>query len=149
MFWVSMVKYGCCQSVHWTQQWTGGIKSFFILEQIQESEKLIQLLVGHGQKWPLLFRSWETKICSTIRMNLWIELIFWMLIVMQEFLVRLIPYSLTFKWWGSTAVVLLVSFYIWFCNCYIFKLLANTLNILWLWLHDNGVFMSIRLFCPF
>ena len=37
MFWVSMVKYGCCQSGHWTQQWTGGVKSFFILEQIQES----------------------------------------------------------------------------------------------------------------
>ena len=32
-----------------------------------------------------------------------------MLIVMQLFLVRLILYSLTFKCWGSTAVVLLVK----------------------------------------
>ena len=37
-----------------------------------------------------------------------------MLIVMQWFLVRLISYSLTFKCWGSTAIILVVflEFYI-------------------------------------
>ena len=44
-----------------------------------------------------------------LRINIWIELIFWMLIVMQ-FLVRLISSS-TCRCWGSSAVVSLTNFF--------------------------------------
>ena len=50
---------------------------------------------GHGQKWPWLVSSWDPKICCMLRMSLWIELIFWMLTVMQEFLVKPILYSIS------------------------------------------------------
>ena len=61
-----------------------------------------------GQKWPLSFSSWDPIISCILRMNLWIELIFWMLIVMQWFLVTLLSYSLTFKNQRFTAILLLV-----------------------------------------
>ena len=66
-----------------------------------------RFLSGRGQKWPWIVCSWDTKICCILKINLWIELVFWMLIVMQWFLVRLIS-SLTFKCQESAAVVLLV-----------------------------------------
>ena len=50
------------------------------------------------QRWQWLFSSWDPKT-YILKMNIWIELIIWILIVMQQFLVRLISYSLTFKWW--------------------------------------------------
>ena len=46
---------------------------------------------------------------KTMNWNLWIELIFWMLIVMQIFFVRQISYPFTFNCWGSTAVAHLVK----------------------------------------
>ena len=115
MFWVGMVKNWCGQSGHKTlkltlsQKWPDRINWFFcMLVQIQKKEKLIQKLMGGPcQKWPWPFSSWDTKISGILRMNLWIELIFWMLIMMQWFLVRLIFYFLTFKMPCSTAVVLL------------------------------------------
>ena len=54
---------------------------------------------GFGQKWPWPFSSWDPKIFCILRMNLYID------IMMQYFLVRLISFPLTFKWWGSTEVV--------------------------------------------
>ena len=78
-------------------------------------QKCKQMLSGHGQKWkwpvwswdslhvgtllcwPWPFSSRDPKTCYILWMNIWIELIFGMLIVMQQFLVRLISYSLTFK----------------------------------------------------
>ena len=70
-----------------------------------------------------VFSSWDPKICCILRKNLRIELIFWMLIVMQNFLVRLISYSLTFKCWESTLVVILVLVAVdrsqkWRAHCY-------------------------------
>ena len=81
---------------------------FCILVQMQEGWKLIQSFLSVlCQRWQWLFSSWDPKTCI-LKMNLWIELIILMLIVMQQFLVRLISYSLTFKCWGSTGVVVLV-----------------------------------------
>ena len=83
---------------------------FCMLVQMQEGWKLIQSFLSVPcQRWQQLFSSWDPKTCIW-KMNIWIELIILMLIVMQEFLVRLISYSLTFKCWGSTVVVLLVCF---------------------------------------
>ena len=115
IYWVGKVRNGCDHSGHGTlkltvsQNWADGTNWFFYkLLQIQESWKLIQsFLSGPCQKWQWLFSSWDPKTCC-ILMNIWIELISLMLIVMQYFLVRLISYSLTFKCWGSTAVLLLV-----------------------------------------
>ena len=56
----------------------------------------------YQEKWKPIW------ISCTLKMNICIQLIIWMLIVMQQFLVRLISYSLTSKCWGSTAAVLLV-----------------------------------------
>ena len=57
---------------------------FIMLVRIQESWKLIQVyLGGRGQKWPWLFSSWDPDIYCTLRIDLWIELVFWMVIVMQ------------------------------------------------------------------
>ena len=111
-FWVGMVKNGCGHSGHWTleftvsHKWTDGINWF--LHAGRNSGKLkIDDFWWVWLKWPWPFSSWDPKICCILIMNLWIELIFWMVIVMQYFLVRLISYSLTFKCRGSTAVVLL------------------------------------------
>ena len=53
---------------------------------------------GCGEKWPWSFSSQERKIFFIFIRNLWIELTFLMLIVMQKILVRPIPYPLTFKY---------------------------------------------------
>ena len=42
-------------------------------------------------------------------MNVWIEVIIWMLTMMQQFLARLLSYSMTFKCWVSTAVILVLD----------------------------------------
>ena len=90
---------------------------FCMLVQMQEGWKLIQsFLRVLCQRWQWLFSSWDPQTCI-VKMNMWIELIILMLIVMQQFLVRLIFYSFTFKCWESTAVVILVkiaySLYFW------------------------------------
>ena len=112
-----MLKNGCGQPGHGTlkltvsQNWTDKTTWFFcMLVQMQEGWKLIQSFLSVPcQRWQWLFSSWDPKTCI-LKMNIWIELNILMLIVMQKFLVRLISYSLVFKFWGSTAVVLLVSF---------------------------------------
>ena len=58
------------------------------------NEEIISMIYGH-QKWAWLFSSWGHKICCIIRVNLWIELIFYMLTVMEYVLVRLAYYSVT------------------------------------------------------
>ena len=70
-------------------------------------------VVSYGQKWAWCFSLWDSKICYILRMNLWIGLIFSMLIVIRWFLVRLIFYSasLTFNCWGSIAIVACFFFY--------------------------------------
>ena len=84
MFWVGMVKNDYGQSRHGTQKWADGIKSFFYAGTNLGKLKVESIiLVRHGQKFRRCFNSWEPNICCTLRMNLWIELIFWMLIVMQ------------------------------------------------------------------
>ena len=56
---------------------------FYMLVQIQESWKLIErFLGGIGQKWQLPFSSWDREICCNLRMDIWIEQIFLMLMVM-------------------------------------------------------------------
>ena len=54
------------------------------------------------------FSSWDPKIYCILRMILWIELIFLNANSDVIIFVRLISYSLIFKCWFSTAVVLLV-----------------------------------------
>ena len=66
------------------------------------------IMGGCGEKWPWPFSSWDPNFWCMLIMNLWIELILWKLIVMQQFLVRLISCSLIFKCRGSTAVLILV-----------------------------------------
>ena len=57
---------------------------YSMLVRIQESQKSIQLFLGWCiEKWPWLFSSWDPRSCCTLKVNIWIELIFWMLIVMQ------------------------------------------------------------------
>ena len=123
-----------------SEEWTDVINWFFAgwyrFTKIKSWSKFY--IYRHGQKWVWPVWSWDSRIdyiskmkrwnklifCilhwykfriatgCTLRMNLWITLIFWMLIVMQYYLVILISYSLTFKCWGSFAVVLLVSIFL-------------------------------------
>ena len=73
------------------------------------------------QKQPWPFTLWAPKICCILRINSWIELIFLMLTVTQEFVVRLIPYSLAFKWCRSIAVAVFVCIFIsFFCQLWDF-----------------------------
>ena len=60
------------------------------------------------------------KICCIVRMTLCIELIVWMLIVMQQFLVRLISYFLISKCWGPLQLYLVLK-----------KLCTSEVQILW------------------
>ena len=132
IFEVAMAKNGYGQSDDRTlklavsQKGTDGINWFFVYWYKSGKLKLIQWFLGSRvQKWSWPFTSLDPKICHVLRINLWIKLIFWMQIVVQSFLARLISYSLTFKYGGSTAVVLLVrystqvfpKFYLMWC-CY-------------------------------
>ena len=105
---------------------------FCMLVQVQGGWKLIQSFLSVlCQRWQWLFSSWDPKTCI-LKMNLWIELIILMLIVMQQFLVRLISYSLAFKFWGSAAVVLLVSFVVDYEVFFISVILQTVCNeIVW------------------
>ena len=101
-----MVKIECCQSGHRTvkltvsQKWTDVLN--FFLHAGTNSEKQIDSMifwVGVVKKWLWPLNSRDPEICFILKINLWIEPI------LECF--RLISYSLTFKIWGSTVVVLL------------------------------------------
>ena len=90
MFWVGMVKNGCGQSGHRTlkltvsQEWIDGLNWFFACWCKFKKLKVISMILGgRGQKWVWPFSSRDHKICFTLRMSLWIELVFLMLTVMQ------------------------------------------------------------------
>ena len=112
---------------------------WFFCMVVQNQEKLNVDSIIFEWTWSkiaMAFSSSGPKICCILRVNLWIELISWMLIVMQQFLVRLISYSLTFKCCDFTEVVLLARF--WICNifCNYLSLMVNSLskhmrNCLW------------------
>ena len=105
-----MVKNDCGQSGYKTlklnvfQEWTVGINWFF--HDATNSGKLKVASITFGYAWS--FSSCDCKICCILRLNWRIELIFCIMIVMQQFLIRLISYSiyLTFKCWGLNVVVL-------------------------------------------
>ena len=59
---------------------------------------------GHGQRWAWSFSSWAPKI----RFILWIELIFFMLTVMQSFLVKPTCYSISLIFKCQSIAVVLV-----------------------------------------
>ena len=88
---------------------------------------------GHGHGL-LVHKTLKYAVSKNDFMN-WAD--FLMLIVMQWFLVRLISYSLTFKCWGTTAVVL-VTFDRAFINVNVH--LPFFINVYWLWLlhHFKG-----------
>ena len=69
-----------------------------------EKLKIASMIFGQAQPFSLC----DSKICCILRLNWKIELICCILIVMQQFLIRLISYSiyLTFKCWGFSAVVM-------------------------------------------
>ena len=81
-----------------------------ILKQIHENLKLFHwFLSGCGQNGPgHLFSSWDSIICCTLRMSVWIELIFCMLTVMQYFFVRPTLYSMSLTFKCQSTVVSLV-----------------------------------------
>ena len=90
-FWLGIVKNGCQQSGLWTlkltvsQGWADGIYWFFLHTGTNSGKQKVDLMIfgGHGKKWLWLVSLWDSKICCILKMNLWIELIFWMLIVIQ------------------------------------------------------------------
>ena len=86
-FCVGMVKNGCGQSGQQTliltvsQKWTDGMDWIFAFWYKFRKAKswfddfwVGMVKNGHGS-----FSSWDPKICCILRLNLWIELIFWML----------------------------------------------------------------------
>ena len=106
---VGVVKNGCDQPCYGTlkltvsEEWADGINWFFPcwyrFTKIKSWSKMFLVGIvknGCGQ-------SGHSEI--------WIEVIIWMLTMMQYFLVSLMSYFLIFKCRGSTAVVLLVSKY--------------------------------------
>ena len=101
-FWSGVVKNGCGQSGPWSlklllsQEWTDGINWFFTCRynfmQIKKWLKFVAVgMVSNGcghwffvcwykcRKAKCWFSSWDPKIFCILRINLWIELIFWML----------------------------------------------------------------------
>ena len=106
-----MIKNGRGQSGHRTlkltvsQKWTDGVNWFFAFwYKFRKAESWL------NDFW-LGIKNWHGLLVRvTFRFNLWIELIFWMLIVKQQFLVTWISNPLTFKFQGSTSVVLMVLF---------------------------------------
>ena len=90
-FWLGIVKNGCQQSGLWTLKLTvsqgraDGINWFFLHTGTNSGKQKVDLMIfgGHGKKWLWLVSLWDSKICCILKMNLWIELIFWMLIVIQ------------------------------------------------------------------
>ena len=87
---VGMVKSGCGKSSDETlkliisQEWTNGINWFFACwYKFQQAKSLFSdSWVGVVKNGSGIVVHDVPKICSILKMNLWIELIFWMLIVM-------------------------------------------------------------------
>ena len=103
MFCLGMIKTGCGQSGHGMQKMNRWKKVMFSCwYKFRKAKCWFNYFGVVWSEMAMLFSSWGPKISCTLRVN------FWMLIVMQQFLVRLISYSLIFKCWGSTAVVLLI-----------------------------------------
>ena len=87
MFGVSMVENGTGQfgdgalKLTLSEEWTDGRNWFFACwYKLRKAKSWFNdVCVGVVKKWPRLFISWDPKICCILRMNLWIELIFSML----------------------------------------------------------------------
>ena len=132
-----MVKNDCGQSGYKTlklnvfQEWTVGINWFF--HDATNSGKLKVASITFGYAWS--FSSCDCKICCILRLNWRIELIFCIMIVMQQFLIRLISYSmyLTFKCWGLNVVVLVFLILLIIPEIVI---ILNQRNNLLLWVFD-------------
>ena len=77
---------------------------YSMLVQIQESWKLPQWFFGGVQKQALPFSWWDPKICCNLRMNFCWFFACWYW-CNNSWLDWSYPVSLTFKCWGSTAVV--------------------------------------------
>ena len=90
-FWWCMVKNGCDQPGYDTlnlavpQKWIDKINRFFTCwHEFRRSKSWVNGFFGWA--WPkmdMVFSSWDPKISCNLRTNLWIELIFWMLITIQ------------------------------------------------------------------
>ena len=135
-----------------SQKWTNGINWFSACWYKFRKGKswLNDFFGGCGQKWSWSFSSRDRKTCCILRINLWIELFFWMLIVMQWFLVRLISYFLTFKFWGFTTVVLHISFLIKNAACIILGYMnSKHQNIKFTFTHEenNLLYFIWNFFC--
>ena len=56
----------------------------FLHADANSGKQVISMILGWcDQKWVLPFSLWDPKICFILRMILWIELIFYMLTVIQ------------------------------------------------------------------
>ena len=86
-FLVGMVKNGSGQgtlNLTVSQKWTDKTNWFFACwYKFREGKSWFNDFWGVCQKWPWPISSWDPKICCVLRMNLWIELIFGMMMVMQ------------------------------------------------------------------
>ena len=88
IFWLGMVKNGCCEFGLWTlkltlfEEWTDGINWFFAccykFMQIRMCLKIFG--VGMVKKWLWQVWSWYSEIDCISKMNRWNKLIFCMLI---------------------------------------------------------------------
>ena len=159
IYWVDMVKNSYSQSGYGTlkltvsQNWADGINWFLHADTNSGKLKVDSFIFGGPcQKWQWLFSSWpwDPKISCIVR----IYELSWYFNADSDaavFLVIWISYSLTFKCWGSTAVLLLVfvdfqylKTLVWICNWVIwvyFKVLKMTLRWTFSW-NAPGVFMN-------
>ena len=89
---VDVVKNGCGQSCDGTlkltlsEEWKNGINLFFACwcRFITVKSWSKYLLSGHGQKWVWPVWSWDSKFDCISKLNQWNNLIFCMLVQMQE-----------------------------------------------------------------
>ena len=73
-------------------------------EEINEIALIKKFLVGYGQKWVWPVWSCDSKINCFLRMNLWNELIFCMLVQIEESLKVI---SMIFGWaWSKIGVAI-------------------------------------------
>ena len=83
LFWQSMVRNECGQSGYGALKGTSIWNKLLFLRTGTNSDKLkidSMIFEWAWSKMVKLFSSWDPKICCTLRMNLRIELIFWMLL---------------------------------------------------------------------
>ena len=106
---------------------------FCMLVQVEEGWKLIQSFLSVlCQRWQWLFSSWDPKTCI-LKMNLWIELIILMLIVMQQFLVRLISPTLWFLNSGGPLQLYFLFLSLWTMKYFFISVILQTVwnEIVW------------------